>query len=417
MAFRPSSRELQFSLVVLLAIASPALGQSSSLDLAGLVPGSDPFTRVLAPNNDNGGAFDLGVLGVPVAAGFDADGDGFIDYGVGHFRASPLGRNQAGTVSLIFGDGTIGNSIDLAVANPNVLKIHGAALVGEREMAGSELWLDDVTGDGLGDLLICRQNLSIAGRTGAGGLTILVGNAALHTLALSGTAIDLASPPPSATLVTFIGAETFGRLGIWVRTGDVTGDGVADIAVGADLEGASSNGALYVIRGGAHLATSATIDLSNFGATSLAGNVARIIPPNGSGNYHLGATCQVGDLDGDGRAEVMAAAALNRAGASAGPFGSSPGSGGAPDGRLYVVWGDVFPLGPWPASYLINLQTLPAGDQTVISGGVQNSSFGEEILGGLDYDGDGDAELFVGDLVGDGTGGSRPQSGGRIRVL
>ncbi len=413
MEFRPSSRERIFVLMVLVATALPLIAGTTTLDLGGLVPGPDPVIRVLGPNNDNGGSFRLGVLGVPVAGGFDADGDGFIDYAIAHFRASPFGRNQAGTVSLVFGDGTIGGTLDLAATNPSILKIHGAAAQGEREMAGSEIWLDDVTGDGLGDLLICRQNFSLAGRPGVGALTILVGNAGLHALALSSTAIDLASPPPGVTLLTIIGGQDFGRFGIWIRTGDVTNDGLADIVVGADQEGppGTFEGAVYVIRGGTHLSANATIDLAGFGTTSLAGNIARIEPPNGSTNFHLGGTCQVGDLDGDGRAEVIAAATINRAGASVGPYSSSLGGGGAPDGRLYIVWGDVFPLGVWPAGFVVDLQTQPSGDVTTISGGVQNSSFGEELLAGLDYSGDGNAELFVGDLVGDGTGGSRPVSG------
>jgi hypothetical protein len=48
----------------------------------------------------------------------------------------------------------------------------------------------------------------------------------------------------------------------------------------------------------------------------------------------------------------------------------------------------------------------------VIRGGNRNVKFGEEILGGLDYDGDGEPDLFVGDLVADDTPAhNRPTSG------
>ncbi|MEM7166573.1 MAG: hypothetical protein AAF581_13990 [Planctomycetota bacterium] len=414
MNIRPTVRSLStLASFFIVFCASVAAAQTTTLDLATLAPGTDPLTRVSGPDNDNGGSFDLGVLGVPVATGFDADNDGFIDSAVGHFRMSPLGRNQAGTVHLIFGNGTIGEGIDLATPSPRVLRIYGAAAAGEREMAGSEIWCDDVTGDGIGDLLICRQNLSLTGRAGAGALTILVGSPALRTLAMSLTPIDLAAPPPTVTLFTIIGGEVLGRLGIWVRTDDVTGDGIADIVVGADQEGPflDYNGAVYVVRGGPHLASNTTVDLVNFGTTVLVGDIAKITPPTGVGDCHFGGTCQVGDLDGDNKAEVMAAATINRAGASVGPFIAAQGSGGAPSGRLHIVWGDAFPAGVWPAGLVLDLQTLPATNVTTIFGGVENFSFGEEILGGRDYSGDGNAELFVGDLVGDGTGGMRPTSG------
>ena len=409
-----------FSAVALLCCAVLALigapiasAQVTTLDLTGVDPAVAPLTRVYGPDSDNGNSFDLGGLGVPVSAGADCNGDGFMDYGVGHFRRSPLGRVQAGVASLIFGNGTIGGTIDLQQQPPQVLEIYGAALQNEQEMAGSEVWIDDVTGDGLGDFLICRQNFSLAGRAGAGALTILVGDPALTALAAAGTPIDLANPPPGVTLLTLIGAQESGRLGIWVRTGDVTGDGIIDIAVGADREGAvgMDEGAVYVIRGGSHLASNITIDLASFGSTPLAGNVAKIIPPDGSINYHFGGTCTIGDLDGDNRAEVIGSATLNRAGASVGPFGSSQGCGGAPDGHVFIVWGDVFPQGNWPPGFLIDLETLPATDQTDIEGGMFNISFGEELLAGLDYTGDGNAELFVGDLVGDFTGGFQTTSG------
>jgi hypothetical protein len=179
--------------------------------------------------------------------------------------------------------------------------------------------------------------------------------------------------------------------------------------VGADQ--AASNGEThagegFVIRGGPHLATSQTIDLASFGSTALEGHIARVVPPAGSGHYHVGATCQIADLDGNGRGEVLLAAALNRAGATIRANGAASGTahavGGAPRGRLYIAWDDNFPAGPWPAGYSFAIDASPGG-RSIISGASVDTSFGEEIVGGLDYDGDGNADLFVGDIVGDGS--------------
>ena len=362
------------------------------------------------------GATGTGSFGLPVAGGPDCDGDGFGDVAVAFMTASPFGRFYGGEVDLIFGDGTLSGFVDTAAADPRVLRFAGAA---RRETAGSEIWIDDVTGDGLGDLLISRQNHTPdAGRIGAGALTVVAGGPELRAQAMSLTTVDLAAPPAALRLTTFVGAAELDRLGIWARTGDVDGDGVADIVVGADQEdlGAEINrGAVYVIRGGGHLEGGGTIDLSDFGATPLEGHLAKITPPPGADGYHLGATCQVADLDGNGRAEVLAAAALARAGAGieadGAPAGSAEASGGAPDGRVYIAWDDNFPTPPWPAGYSFAISSSP-GSRTAIRGENRNAYFGEEILGGRDYDGDGNADLFVGDLIADGTAAQdRPLSG------
>jgi hypothetical protein len=247
-------------------------------------------------------------------------------------------------------------------------------------------------------------------------LTILVGGGELRTYAATLQFLDLRSPPMGITLTTFVGPTSSDRLGIWMRTGDVTGDGIADIVVGADQEpgsGDTHSGAAYVIRGGAHLATTQTIDLASFATTVLAGHIAKIVPPVGSFEHHFGATCQIADLDGNGRAEVLAATALNRAGATIQPAGGSGshGSGGSADGTVYIAWDDNFTGNPWPAGLSFSMSS-PPGSRTILRGGVKNISFGEEILGGLDYDNDGNADLFVGDIIGDLTvAQDRPNSG------
>ena len=87
----------------------------------------------------------------------------------------------------------------------------------------------------------------------------------------------------------------------------------------------------------------------------------------------------------------------------------SPGqaSGGATgedgSGRLFIAWDDLFPAGVWPDLLVHTFGSTP-GSETDIRGGpltgmIANRNFGEEILGGLDYDADGAAELFVGDLT------------------
>ena len=275
-----------------------------SLDLADIATG-DPGLLRLHGSSGNGS------FGVPVAGGADLDGDGDNDLALAAMRASPLGRGNAGEVFVLFGDGTVSGAIDTGIPDARILRIQGAAAF---ENAGSEVWMDDVTGDGIADLIVSRQNHTPApSRVGAGAVSILVGGAALAAQAATLAPIDLAAPPAGVTITTFVGVASSDRLGMWARTGDVTGDGIADLAMSADQlngSGTPDCGAVYLVRGGAALAAGGIIDLEDFGTTALPGDIARILPPPGSIEFHLGATLQVADLDGNGRAELIAAATL-----------------------------------------------------------------------------------------------------------
>lgn len=371
-----------------------------TLDLADVTPSDGVYRRVL-------GSVGVGASGVPVAGGHDVDGDGHADYAMAAQRAGVYAvDDEAGQIFLVFGDGQINGQIDTLDNPDNILRIRGHQ---KKENAGSEIWMADVTGDGLGDLIICRQNHSTGGtRIGAGALTLLPGGSALRDLASNGATLDLGNPPAGLPIVTIHGPGNYSRLCIWARTGDITGDGIDDLVVAADQEADGVNahsGAVYVIRGGDHLATGKTIDLANFGSVE-PGNIARIRTPANSAHYHLGATLQVADLDNNGKAEVMAAAALNRAGAGLQPDGGgnndTHGSGGTPTGTLFITWDDNFPESWIPApDFRIGQGT---GSTTTLIGGSKNDAFGEEILGGRDYDNNGAADLFVGDLTADGWG-------------
>ena len=213
-------------LLCLAVVGVASAAPDHSVDLAAVTTSEGVLRRVHGSTGD-------GSKGVPVAGGFDCDGDGFGDYSFAAMQASPFGRDGAGEVYLVFGDGSLDGMLDTAGQQADILKIAGD---GAQETAGSELWMDDVTGDGIGDLLIARQNFTLEERTGAGALTIVVGGSELRTHAATLQHLDLRSPPAALTLATFVGAEELGRLGIWMRTGDVTGDGIADIVVGADQE-------------------------------------------------------------------------------------------------------------------------------------------------------------------------------------
>lgn len=409
-------------------LLTPALVNAQAageLDLADVNPGDGIYRRVL-------GSAGSGQYGVPVAGGADLDKDGFADYAMAAMVASPQSRPAAGLVFLVFGDGKAVGTVDTALNPSNVLEIHGDQT---RENIGSEIWMSDLTGDGFGDLVICRQNYSPDDqRTGAGAMTLIPADPALRTMAANNQPLDLRSPPEGIRVFTIYGASAYDRLCIWARNGDVTGDGVDELAIGADGEystGDQHAGAAYILRGGSWLDDAADIDLADFGSVA-EGKLARVKPAlvNGdidASHYHFGATLTLADLDGNGRAELISAAALNRAGASLIPPGSTSadqhGSGGTDNGTLYIAWDDNF-AGNWiPApDFVVGSGT---GSHTIIDGGHNggvedgafNDDFGEEILGGEDYNGDGEADLFTGDLTADGYGIINRNNAGVAQVI
>jgi len=404
------SRLLVASAGVLLGIDLLSGPPALHVDLASPAGAETGITRIY-------GSAGSGQYGVPVCGGFDCNGDGFKDVAFSQLVADPLGRIDAGMVTLMFLNGHFGTNINTFGFTNSMLKIIGDA---NREITGSEIWMDDINADGLGDLMVGRQNFTPApGRDGAGAVSIILGTTNLSSAAASLTYFDLRNPPAGVPVVTIVGESAYDRFGIWLRTGDVDGDGVVDVVVGADEHEESTaaltdnSGAIYVLRGGSHwTGLSGTVDLAEFGtanyADALKFQTAKVLPPAGLTNSHFGATCTIGDLDGNGRGEVLACAALNRAGAglrlSTAPNGTGMGAGGLGAGAMFIAWDENFPEGPWPTGYTFRVDQPPYGDFTRIDGSSTNSTFGEEMLASADFSADGFPDLFVSDLTGQGPG-------------
>jgi hypothetical protein len=52
-----------------------------------------------------------------------------------------------------------GSAIETSIFHTGILRFSGEAI---NEITGAEIWMDDVTGDGLGDVIIGRQNYTPA---------------------------------------------------------------------------------------------------------------------------------------------------------------------------------------------------------------------------------------------------------------
>ena len=163
--------------------------------------------------------------GTALAAVGDLDGDGRPEIAVGASNASPGGRAGAGRVMIVLSSRRAGN-VDLAAPGAGALEIDGAA-AGDRAgyaVAG----LPDVNGDGRPDVAIGAPGPAPPSQGPAANGSVAI----VHAPAPDATPVDLANlaPGQGATLAGSSGELAGSAL---ASVGDLSGDGVADLVVGA----------------------------------------------------------------------------------------------------------------------------------------------------------------------------------------
>ena len=159
----------------------------------------------------------------------DFNGDGIPDFTIGSYATVGEGKT-----ALLFGD--VGTADLGTLTTDQGLVLSGGST---NERSGYDLALaDDVNGDGLADLFIGAYQASNS-TTQSGSAYLVFGRSDPLT------ATDLSSYTGGATGIRIDGANNNHLLGQSVATGDVNGDGCADLIVGA-----TNASKAYVVFGG-----------------------------------------------------------------------------------------------------------------------------------------------------------------------
>ncbi len=308
--------------------------------------------------------------GFSVSAAGDVNGDGIGDIIVG----AP-GSGPAGEAFVVFGKtGVFAGSIDLSSLDGS----NGFKLIGDAAgdlFAAAVSTAGDVNGDGVDDIVIGASDATGAGGAYGGSAYVVFGSTSGFSASIDVTALD------GGDGFLIESAEAGEGLGQAVASiGDINGDGIDDLTVGAP-EG--SAGASYIVYG------STTGFGASINVSTLNGSTGFKIIGAAPGDVFGYAVSKAGDINGDGLDDIIVSAI------GADPNGIS-GAGGA-----YVVFGNSAGF-----SSILNVTSLNGSNGFAINGAANNDEAGISIAGVGDVNGDGLEDLLVGAFFADPGGRS-----------
>jgi len=325
--------------------------------------------------------------GNSVAGIGDVNGDGIDDLVVGASRADPAGLLSAGSSYVVFGRdtsaaGEFAASFSLAdLDGDNGFRIDGE--LGNDRSGRSVSAAGDINGDGIDDLLIGATATDNGKLENAGSAYVLFGRDT--TVQVGFTAVVNLSTLDGSNGLRIDGAQTDAYAGISVSgLGDVNGDGVDDLIVGADLVDPDKRpyaGSSFVLFG------RNTASTGNFPAS------ISVSALDGSNGFRINGVSEsdqsgrsvsaAGDVNGDGIDDIII-----------GAFAAAPEGLPAAGSSFFVFGRDTAVQGDFPAR--LELADLDGSNGLRLDGENFDEFSGFAVSCAGDINGDGLDDVIIG---------------------
>ena len=392
-------------LIVAQSGTTPTFTSSGTIDIAAgktLTVSAGTLTNDVNGTIKGGGTLDVsgatfvsdGTLSPSASAGTlsiigsFAQGDDAVD---DFLISADYANSSAGESYVVFGGSDLGSaaSVDLSdLDGTNGLVVNG---IDADDQSGRSLGAaGDVNGDGIDDIIIGAPFSDPGGVSGAGESYVLFGATGGFSASFDLSDLD----GSNGFVINGVAADDFAGSAV-NGAGDINGDGIDDIivgATGADLYAVNERGKSYVIFGDVSIGATGTVELSSLNDTN-----GVVVNGDSADHYSGYSVSSAGDINGDGIDDFVIGAPLAEPGSPPQPAG----------GESYVIFGAPN-IG---ASNPINISTLNSANGFRLNGTDSNDSSGRIVSAAGDVNGDGIADLLIAARFADGVGNNVPDSG------